>query len=61
MAILDYREIPEAGKASGQQDTFELFARDLLELLNFKVLQGPGRGADGGKDLVVEETSPHYS
>jgi hypothetical protein len=56
MALLDFQEIPEAGKSSGQQDTFELFARDVLECWGFKVLQGPARGADGGKDLVVEET-----
>ena len=56
MAILDFKEIPEAGKASGQQDTFELFAREVLELLGFKIIQGPSRGADGGKDLIVEET-----
>lgn len=56
MAILDFREIPEANNASGLQDTFELFARELLELMGFRIIQGPSRGADLGKDLIVEET-----
>lgn len=55
MALLNFKEIPEAGKASGHQDTFELFGREVLELLGFKIIQGPSRGADGGKDLIVEE------
>jgi hypothetical protein len=56
LAILDFKEIPEANKASGHQDAFELFAREVLHLLGFKVLQGPARGPDLGKDLIVEET-----
>src|SRR5215510_621841 len=55
VALLDFKEIPEAGKASGKQDTFELFARDVLELLGFRIIQGPARGPDGGKDMIVEE------
>jgi len=56
MATLNFREIPEANKPSGEQDAFEMFARELLTCLGFKVVQKPSRGADGGKDLVVEET-----
>jgi len=56
MAILDFREIPEAGKATGLQDSFEMFAREVFDLLGFRVVQGPSRGADGGKDLIVEGT-----
>lgn len=55
MSILDFKEIPEASKASGNQDTFELFARELLEVLGFRIVQGPSRGADGGKDLIIQE------
>jgi hypothetical protein len=55
MPILDFCEIPEAHKNSGKQDSFELFARDFLEYLGYKIVQGPDRGADGGKDLIVEE------
>lgn len=56
MAILDFKEIPQADTASGEQDAFELFAREVLDFLGFRVLQGPARGADLGKDLIVEET-----
>ena len=56
MPCIDFREIPEAHVASGNQDSFELFARDFLtEILNFKILSEPSRGADGGKDILAEE------
>jgi len=55
MPILNFQEIPEAHIASGAQDTFELFARDFLEFMGYKIISGPDRGADGGKDLLVEE------
>jgi hypothetical protein len=58
MPALDFREIPEANKSTGMQDTFELFARDVLEMLGFEIVQGPGRGPDLGKDLIVKETRP---
>lgn len=54
--ILDFKEIPQANKADGLQDTFELFARDFLEVLGYKILQHPDRGADGKKDLIVQES-----
>jgi hypothetical protein len=56
MAVLDFKEIPQANKASGEQDAFELFARDALDTMGLAVLQGPARGADLGKDLIVEES-----
>lgn len=56
MAILDFKEIPEAHKATGLQDTFELFARDFLSFMGYEILSDPDRGADGGKDIVVQET-----
>ncbi len=56
MSGLDFKEIPEAHKGSGLQDTFELLARDFFEFLNYKILIEPSRGADGGKDLVLEES-----
>lgn len=55
MAILDFKEIPEAHKANGLQDTFELFSRDFFSFMGYKVVTDPDRGADGGVDLVVEE------
>ncbi|HHF0511865.1 hypothetical protein CGI74_23540 [Vibrio parahaemolyticus] len=56
MAVLDFREIPEAHIASGQQDMFELFARDFLAFIGYKIITEPDRGADGGVDLIVEES-----
>lgn len=56
MAIIDFREIPPANTGDGDQDTFELFARDFLkDVLGFKILSQPNRGADGGKDILAEE------
>lgn len=56
MSILDFKEIPEAHIASGLQDTFELFAREFLQFIGYKVISDPDRGADGGVDLIVEES-----
>ena len=56
MAVLDFKEIPEAHIATGEQDTFELFARDFLEFIGYKIITDPDRGADGGVDLIVEES-----
>jgi hypothetical protein len=56
MPQLNFKEIPQANIPSGEQDTFELFARDFLELFGFKALSGPDRGADLGRDLIVQET-----
>ena len=52
---LDFKEIPEANRGGGLQDTFELFARDVLSYLGYRILENPDRGADGKRDLVVEE------
>jgi len=54
--VIDFKEIPQANVANGQQDTFELFARDFLAMLGFTILSNPDRGADGAKDMIVEET-----
>ncbi|MDY0096413.1 MAG: restriction endonuclease [Candidatus Vecturithrix sp.] len=50
------KSLPEAHIASGLQDTFELFARDFLAFMGYKIITDPDRGADGGKDLIVEES-----
>lgn len=55
MAILNFKEIPRANIASGEQDMFELFARDYLESMGYDIVEGPDRGADGGRDLIAEE------
>lgn len=55
MAILNFKDIPEANGPDAP-DTFELFARDFLGYLGYTILENPSRGADGGKDLIVQET-----
>ncbi len=56
MAILDFKEIPSANGGSGDQDSFELFARDFAkEILGLEIISEPNRGADGGKDFLAEE------
>ena len=56
--ILDFKEIPEANKGGGLQDTFELFTRDFLQYLGYRIVSDPDIGADGKKDLIVEEMIP---
>jgi len=56
MPIIEFTEIPEPNVGSGKQDAFELFSRDLLDHLGYKVVSDPSRGPDGGVDIVVEET-----
>ena len=48
MALLDFRDIPPANAASGNQDRFELFAREFLSYLGLEVAVGPDRGQDAG-------------
>lgn len=56
MNVIDFKEIPESHIATGDQDQFELFTRDFLEALNFQIIEGPGRGVDRGRDLLISET-----
>lgn len=56
MPRIDFKEIAQANISTGEQDSFELFARDILEYLGYHVITGPDRGNDGGKDLIVLET-----
>ncbi|GAA4203995.1 hypothetical protein GCM10022289_21110 [Pedobacter jeongneungensis] len=54
--IFDFKEIPQANGGGGMQDTFELFARDFFQNLGYEILQHPDRGADGKKNLIIQET-----
>lgn len=54
--LIDFTEIPIANSGKGDQDTFELFARDFLKQMGFTIVEDPSRGADGGKDIIVTET-----
>ena len=53
--LLDFKEIPKANTGNGDQDTFELFSRDFLENLGYEIIQHPDRGADGKKDMIIQE------
>lgn len=55
MPLLDFNEIPKANNTNGEQDTFELFARDFCDMLGFKIESGPDRGQDGGRDIIIIE------
>ncbi|MUL11893.1 hypothetical protein GNP59_18765 [Aliivibrio fischeri] len=55
MSILDFKEIPMAHKGGGEQDKFELFSRDFFQNIGYQISSAPGRGADGGKDLILTE------
>ncbi|TWT94937.1 restriction endonuclease [Neorhodopirellula pilleata] len=54
--IVDFKEIPAANSSDGQQDQFELFAREFLQGMGYTILEQPDRGADGGKDILVQES-----
>ena len=56
MAIIDFKEIPKANVANGNQDVFELFAREFFHALGFFVLEDPDRGQDGGRDIIISES-----
>ena len=53
--LIDFREIPYENSNDGLQDSFELFARDFLEIMGYEIIQEPFRGSDGKKDLIVSE------
>jgi hypothetical protein len=54
--LIDFKAIPQANKTDGNQDRFELFARDFVKALGYEVEEQPGRGQDGGKDLLIRES-----
>jgi hypothetical protein len=54
MAALDFTEIPSA-QSGPDRDRFELFAREFLLAEGFRVVEQPDRGADSGRDIIVEE------
>jgi len=54
--IVDFKEIPPANSSEGDQDQFELFARDFVDAIGYTVIDQPDRGQDGGRDLLISET-----
>jgi hypothetical protein len=57
MALIDFKEIPEAHIATGHQDSFELFAKEFFKALGFSIISSPDRGPDDGQDLIIIEHS----
>jgi hypothetical protein len=55
MPIINFKEIPVPTQGA-DRDMFELFAREFLEFLGFKIVVGPDRGPDAGRDLIVKES-----
>lgn len=55
MPILDFKEIQSPTATNGEQDSFELFAREFLHYMGYIIVANPSRGADGGVDLIIEE------
>jgi hypothetical protein len=55
MPALNFMEISAAHIADGMQDSFELFARDILKIIGLEIISGPDRGQDGGRDLLSIE------
>jgi hypothetical protein len=51
--ILDFKDIDSGNKGGDGQDQFELFSRDFLKAIGFKIIQHPSRGADRKKDMIV--------
>lgn len=56
MSALNFREIPQANLATGEQDEFELFARDFFAYSGYIIISEPDRGQDGGKDILIQES-----
>jgi HJR/Mrr/RecB family endonuclease len=54
VVALDFREIPSA-QSGADRDQFELFAREFLVQEGFRIVEGPDRGPDKGRDLIAEE------
>jgi hypothetical protein len=54
---IDFTEIEAGNKGGKNQDDFELFARDFLESVGYEIIEGPSRGPDGKKDLIVSSKS----
>lgn len=55
MAVVDFKEIPSAKGGYAGQDTWAFFARDFFMGLGLTIEQGPDRGPDLGKDLIISE------
>ena len=53
---IDFTEIPASNQAGISQDMWELFTEEFLNCLGLEIIAPPARGADGGSDIIAEET-----
>ena len=52
---IDFTEIAQANIANGDQDRFELFGREFLQEMGYRIEEHPDRGQDGGRDILAIE------
>jgi hypothetical protein len=55
MGSVDFKEIPSAQGGKEGQDVWALFAREFFAALHIGIEEGPDRGPDSGRDLVIAE------
>ena len=55
MGCIDFKEIPSARGGEIGQDVWPLFAREFFAALRMDIEEGPDRGPDSGRDLVIVE------
>jgi hypothetical protein len=56
MALIDFKEIPSSKGGAEGQDMWALFAREFFEALHLIIEEGPDRGPDSGRDLIITES-----
>ncbi len=56
MGFIDFKELPSAKGGSIEQDSWALFAWEFFTALGISVEEGPDRGPDSGRDLIITET-----
>ena len=55
MGVVNFKEIPTAKGGHEGQDDWVLFAREFFAALHIDVEEGPDRGPDSGRDLLIAE------
>jgi hypothetical protein len=55
VGVVDFKEIPSARGGQAGQDEWPLFAREFFAALGIDIEEGPDRGPDSGRDLVIVE------
>jgi len=55
VGFVDFKEIPTAKGGQEGQDAWALFTREFFTALHIDVEEGPDRGPDSGRDLLIAE------